>query len=96
MANLFVPYSGSNPAAVTINGHKLLILSRDKDELERNLDLINADHLLEIEGGESAEEQDELLYKLGQTIQGGIIIAPSEARMEEVLESLKSQLPWVH
>lgn len=45
MASIFVPYNGSRPAVVDINGHRLVILAREPEELEESLELVGADHL---------------------------------------------------
>jgi len=96
MASIFVPYNGSRPAVVDINGHRLVILAREPEELEESLELVGADHLQVFEGGDSPEEQEALLQELSNRIEGGIVIAPAEVEVEDVIKNLESQLPWVH
>jgi hypothetical protein len=96
MTTIFVPYIGDKPASLDINGHKLVILSREKEELEESLDLIGADHLQVFEGGDSPEEQEALMQHLARHIEGGIVLAPADVDVEEVIKNLESQLPWVH
>lgn len=95
MRLLFAPYNGTLPASVVINGHKLIILSQDKQELEDNLGLVGGEHIEPIPSSASVEEQDKILYHLAEAIQGGIVIAPAEEKIEEVIRNLETQLPWV-
>ena len=96
MNYLFAPYSGKNPAPVIINGHRLLILSNDRDEIESNLTYFGGDHLERIDGGDTAEEQEVVLHELAQSVKGGIVVAPSEVGLAEIISNLESQLPWLN
>jgi len=95
MGQLYIPYKGEKPATVTINGHRLVLISSDKSEFENKLELLGADQLEVIESGESQEEQDVSLYKLAEKVEGGVVVAPSEVKLEDILKNLEQQLPWV-
>lgn len=95
MGNLYVPYKGRKPAAVVINGHRLVILSQDRGDLTQNLELLGGDRVKKIDVGTTAEEQETLLYNFAQKLDGGIVIAPPEATLSTVLLNLEAQLPWI-
>ena len=96
MANLFVPYIGEQPAAVVINGHRLVILSAEKDSLEDNLDLVGGDQVKEMFGGDTPEEQELILAELATAVAGGVVIAPVDSEVIELIEELQNELPWLH
>jgi len=95
MSNYFIPYSGKKPAATQINGHRLLILAQDKSVFEENLMLLGADRLKRVRGGSSKEEEQVILAKLARTAQAGLVIAPSEIGVEDVIKNLEAELPWI-
>lgn len=95
MGFLFVPYSGKSPAPVTINGHKLLILSVDSDDIKRHLPVFGGDTVKKIKTGYTPEEQTEQLAKLARKVKSGIVITPSELDVDGLLKNLESSLPWV-
>lgn len=95
MAQLYVPYKGEAPAFMTINGHRLVLISKDKDELQANLDLFGADKLTTVDGGDSQEEQDHSLCRLAEKVEGGVVIAPPEVGLKDIIKNLEEQLPWV-
>jgi hypothetical protein len=95
MDNFFIPYSGKKPASVVINGHRLVILSHDKAILEDDLDLLGADRIKEISSGTSDVEHDKLLGKIAKQVDGGVVLAPSGVELRDILNNLKSELPWV-
>jgi len=96
MRNYFVPYAGNKPAVVSINGHNLIILAQDKTMLEGDLELVGADRVREIDVGDSPEEERLVLDRIAKSAQGGIVIAPSELNVEDVLRNLQAELPWIH
>jgi hypothetical protein len=95
MSNYFVPYAGSRPAATNINGHKLLILSQEASVFDENLEAIGADHVKQVRVGESKEEEERVLTKIAKSVQAGLVIAPSEVGVVDVIRNLETQLPWI-
>jgi hypothetical protein len=95
MGRFYVPFKGKKPAAVIINGHKLVILCPNRDELKQNLNLLGGDRVQRIESGETLEEQETFLNKFSRKLDGGIVIAPYEAPLLDVIKNLEQQLPWV-
>ena len=95
MSSIFVPYSGRRPAAMSINGHRVIILGQDRGSIEENLPLIGADRVKEVNGGETLEEQSVALNKIAKSIKGGVVIAPGDVAVEELIDNLRGQLPWV-
>jgi hypothetical protein len=95
MDNFFVPYTGKKPASVCINGHRLVILTHDKDMLEDDLDLIGADRVKKVRLGASEDEQEKFLGEIARAVDGGVVIAPSGVDLRDVLKNLESELPWL-
>jgi hypothetical protein len=94
MGNFYVPYSGQEPAAVSIKGHRFIILSREPDILEDGLNLLGADRLKKIESPDPYQE-NYFLDDLAKRINGGIVIAPYDVELGDVLANLESELPWL-
>ena len=92
---LFAPYQGTTPAAVDINGHRLIILSRSRRTLEESLEVVGADNIRQIQSGGTNEEQEATLYRLAQEVQGGVVVAPTTAGMADVIRNLEAELPWI-
>lgn len=95
MKNFYVPYSGPKPAVVSINGHKLVILAQEADALKNDLALVGGDRLKRIEAGESPEEERVVLDRLAKSVQGGVVIAPAEVGVGDVIRNLEAELPWI-
>jgi hypothetical protein len=56
---------------------------------------INADRIREVRGGESAAEEEEVLGSLARLVNGGVVVAPSEMEVPELLFELETELPWL-
>ena len=95
MSKYFVPYSGDKPAAVNINGHRLLILAREKSALEDELEVIGASELRPLQLGRTRAEESRMLSKLARTTHAGVVIAPGDLELKDVLKNLENQLPWL-
>lgn len=91
---LYVPYTGRRPASVMINGHRLVILSHEPGPLEDSLDVIGADRIKEFVPTNDREAEEQL-NKIAKSGKAGIVIAPPELEMEEVIRNLESELPWL-
>lgn len=95
MDNFFVPYTGKRPAAVCINGHRLVIMAHDKDMLEEDLELLGADSIKKVRLSSSEDEQQQFLGKIARQVDGGVVIAPSGVELKDILKNLEDELPWV-
>jgi hypothetical protein len=95
MDNFFVPYIGKKLASVFINGHRLVILTHDRDVLEEDLELLGADHIKKVRLSSSESEQQKFLGKIARQVDGGVVIAPSGVELKDVLRNLEDELPWV-
>jgi hypothetical protein len=96
MTQIFIPYAGKAPAAVDINGHRLVIVSQDPDELQSNLSMLGGDRLEMIQVLGSKAEEEELLEEIADSVDGGVVLAPTDIELAEVLRDLESELPWIH
>ena len=95
MSRFFVPYCGSKPAAISVNGHRLLILAKEKISIEEELSSVGADSLKTISVGNSKEEENRALNKLAKKMNAGVVIASEGLEVRDIIRSLESQLPWV-
>lgn len=96
MTAFYVPFSGDRPTPVLVNGHRMLILSHNQESLKFGLPYLGAERVVEIAVGDTEEEKSAFLNDLAQTVKGGIVIAPVDLPIEEVVQNLSSQLPWLH
>lgn len=97
MKEYFIPYSGAEPAMIYINGHSLVIVSRDKDELQAHLPMLGGDHLQGMDFPEENHDEDEILEVLASELNGGgVVVAPDGTGIVEVIRSLELELPWIH
>lgn len=95
MDNFFVPYTGKKPASVCINGHRLVILTHERDILEEDLDLLGADHIKKVKLSSSEVEQQRFLGRIARQVDGGVVIAPAGVELRDILRNLEDELPWV-
>lgn len=95
MVNFFVPYVGERPASLTINGHIILILGQERENMMDGLEVIGGDHIEELQVGDSQEEQATTLNQIAQSTHAGVVIAPGDVELGDLIQSLKGQLPWV-
>lgn len=93
MEQLFLPFSGNLPATIEINGHRLLLLSHDRSQLEDHLDLLNAESVCAVADDESVDVEAAVLGA-AQASHADVIITPEDIEMPEFLEALKNTIPW--
>ncbi|MCI5066601.1 hypothetical protein MRY87_12835 [bacterium] len=96
MVRFFIPFTGTSPAALQINGHNLLLVSRDPRDMEECLGLFGADCVKSVFSFEAEENAHEILERLADDIQGDVIIAPEDSPLEEIVSELHEELPWLH
>lgn len=95
MEKIFIPYKGRKPAAISINGHDLLILSPVKAVIEDELAAVGADRVRELKWEGSEAEREQILGQLAQKARSGVVLAEDGQNMTEVLDSLRQSLPWL-
>ena len=94
MTTLYMPYMDDKPASIKVNGHDLLILSED-EELLLASEVMDVEYALPIESGSSEEELDDLLVEIAEEQNLGIVVAPEEVPLEDVVKNLETELPWL-
>lgn len=93
MAQLFAPYKGSRPKVVEIKGNRLIIVARDEEVFDPDsLEAIGADGVRQVRVDGSEEFA---LFKLSSQYNSGIILASSDLELSQVLNGLRSELPWI-
>lgn len=95
MNRLFAPYTGDEPTPIVVNGHRLLIISSSKRFLDDGLGIIGGDRIKTLPRAYSSDEQERLLGQLAEKTSSGIVIAPNDVDMQDLIRSLESELPWV-
>lgn len=93
MNRIFVPYSGEDPAAIEINGHRLLIVASNEDDLDQNEELLGSDEIKEFDLPEADEPAT--FAQLAQQVHGGIVMTPPGIDLETLIEHLARELPWL-
>ena len=95
MSKFFVPYLGDAPAAVEVNGHRLLFVYNSEDELTAELAKIGADQIKEVALLDH-DDDDIVLSSLASQIEGGVVVAPIGISVSAMIKSLEHELPWIH
>ena len=93
MTTVYIPYEQDRPAAVEINGHRLLILVTSREALEQVLGIFGADEVRQVE---LVGDETEALEELAASVQGGVVVTPPGVTVPDMVQSLRSELPWVH
>lgn len=94
MANYWVPYAGRTPATLCINGHRLIILSEEEGLFDGTLPLVGADHLERL-GNDSTGDDESALNALAEETRCGVVVAPTDIAVTDIIDNLRAQLPWV-
>lgn len=95
MNTIFVPYNGKKPAALSINGHNLIILSTTAETFKANMDMLGADHIKKLKVYDSPAQQERAISKLAKKIGGGVVISPQDIELPDLIRNLEHELPWV-
>ena len=78
-----------------VNGHRVVILSNQREEVEDSLPLVGGDRIRSLKVGDSEFEEQRTLNKLAKSAKAGIIVASHELGINQVLKNLEEQLPWI-
>ena len=73
----------------------MVILSRERDTVESGLEVLGADCVKEVVSGNSKREEAKILNTLAQSVDSGVVVAPDEFELPEVIRNLEMQLPWI-
>ena len=96
MARFFVPFINDEPAAIEVNGHKLLIVTSESEDMIADLDLLGGGEIREMTLAEDDSEGSKLMADLAADINGGVVLAPPGVRPRNMIEDLAEELPWIH
>ena len=95
MTDYFVPYKRKRPASVNVNGHRVIILSQSRDTVEDALPFCGGDAVRRCDFGDTEFEEAHAFSQLSRKINGGVVIAPPNMQMSEILKDLEGSLPWL-
>jgi hypothetical protein len=90
----FMPYAGEEPATVLINGHRVVLVSRDPEQLEAELESVGGDRICALDEDEYGGEEQLLTY-FAQTTKAHVVMTPTEVPLAAVIEGLERELPWI-
>jgi len=93
MSKFFMAYSGDNPAAIDIKGHRLVILTNSVEDLANGLPLLGADAIKEVD---VVENDANSLAELASSVSGGVVVTPAGMSISSMIIDLERELPWVH
>jgi hypothetical protein len=96
MEKVYVPYLNDLPATISVNGHRLVIVSKDSQILLKDLKVIGGDSVREISILDGLQDEALALAQLATTIKGGVVMAPKTMRLSAMIKNLEKQLPWLH
>lgn len=95
MKKFFVPFSSGRPATISVNGHRLVVLSRSSELISGVLQDIGADSVRRLRYPGSAASEERLFKRVSSWANAGIVIAPKGVAFSSVLQNLESELPWI-
>ena len=96
MAIFYVPFAGDRPASLDINGHRLVIMSRSAKPIKEGLPLVGAERIEKVKVPRSQPEEIEALTQIGRSANSGVVIAPPDVAMDDLIKELQANLPWLH
>ncbi len=94
MRNYYVPYQGAQPATVSVNGHKVIVLSRRQRLIAPYLTMLGAESVRRLQI-EKQSDEEQAFEQLANASGAGVVITPSDLELPELLRTLEAQLPWV-
>jgi len=93
MGIFFAPYINDCPAPVEINGHRLLILTPERDNIREALPSLGGDEIREIFLG---ADETKVLADLALSVNAGVVLTPPGMTISTMIKNLENELPWVH
>jgi hypothetical protein len=95
MEKYFVAYQGETPAALSINGHRVVILAKDSEQLTRELEFVGADRIQSVDEIEFGTEE-QVVSHFAQTVNAHVVVSPSNVELRDLVATLERELPWIH
>ena len=84
------------PVAVEINGHRVLIVCAESQEVVADLPLPLNTEIRELEIAEDDAAQSQALADLAADINGGVVVTPPGISAQDLIANLEEELPWIH
>ena len=72
-----------------------MVVSQDESDVEGILSLIGADTMRIVEAEDSEDNRIEDLHEILDFANCDIFIAPEDAPLEDVINDLRDELPWI-
>ncbi|MCB0334079.1 MAG: hypothetical protein KDD55_11305 [Bdellovibrionales bacterium] len=95
MNKYFIACEDGRPAAMLINGHRLVIISSDPGDLEDHMERIGGTILAELGDLDVPDEEDPRLLELASSVDAGVVVAPDDLDVSELIRNLEDELPWI-
>ncbi len=96
MTRFFVPFLDDEPAAIEVNGHKLLIVTSESADMIADLEVLGGAEIREIALADDDSEGSKLMADLAADINGGVVLTPPGVSPRTMIEDLSEELPWIH
>lgn len=90
---LFIPYIDGLPLTLNVKGHRVMIASETRGQVEDDMEELGADQVRELE---ITNEDTTALADLAQEVHGGVVVVPKGVSLSFMVKNLESELPWVH
>ncbi len=101
MEKVYVPFIENEPITVEVNGHRFLILASEEEDLMDQLEEFGDAEVREFDVhiSDVAEGNFDLSHELTQISEhanAGVLVQPPGVSTSLLIESLESELPWLH
>lgn len=94
MERLYLPYSGEGPTVVSVNGHRLVILAQEAEQVSSALELLGGDSVQEFDV-ESYSDPIEFVQEIALATKAEVVMAPPNANLGLLVKELHEKLPWI-
>ena len=90
-----MPYRGTKPLTLTVNGHKLVIIAPEPELLEEFVERYGGDAVKGVQP-QRYKSESAFVKSLERKSSAKVVMAPAGVELSEVLASLELSLPWLH
>lgn len=94
MNRYYIPYSGSDPTIMSVNGHRVVILSQEAEQVSAALTMLGGDSVQEFDV-EEYSDPIEFVQQVALTTKAEVVMAPPSANLALVVKELQQKLPWI-
>lgn len=96
MNSLFIPLREGKPVCLFVNGRQVILVSSQPDAFLGSSMEDAFDEVCELD---NVEDELELAHAVDQLFgrnHSDVVLAPADIAIDEMLEKLRLELPWIH